>query len=317
MQAPAVRNDPAMKGDQCRAVTGSKAYDFLPTTASDVLCVLYHVFNAVRGNKPAELFMQSFGSLIFAMSAIMVYENFRQKQQRSRILARLAMPCLLAGQIITIGIGSAVYFAFAASADKSAVARKIPARSRIAPEYIWTALISTLVAYEGLIYNLNATGQSYDALAIWHPFPFYMQIINFILPSVIRPFVARASTSLPIFLIGVMSVFLSAKHHFEMLSIGADWKKGFIANWPSRATFGEAIHLFFLLDFLFCFLTIATHVSYSTSKRDGQARFSVTSAIVALAGSALLGPGAGVALVWAYKELSKSSLPVDGKARIA
>ena len=228
----------------------------------------------------------------------MVYESFRQKG----VAARMATPIIMLGQLLSIAVASPMYFALATSSKINAVkAAKVSVLRPPSTEYVWTALISTAVGYLGLTANMERENQSYDSMALWQVFPLVMLGINIVLPFLLRPVLQKTSPAVPIYIIGTLGVYLSAAAHFKLFTSGIDLRKAFVTNWPEKATFSEATHLFFLLDFLFTFITIASHVSFSYY--DGDIDTPWSTALACFFGAQLLGPGAIISIIWAYREL--------------
>ncbi|WOO85642.1 uncharacterized protein LOC62_07G009139 [Vanrija pseudolonga] len=334
LPAPALQNS-GLKSAACLQQPGARAYAWLSLKANVSLCVLNSVFRAVKQTEPGTVLASYFGAFLTSGVFIGTYESFRP---RGRGLwawaARGASLAFLAGQVVTAAVSTPLYFALVAAATPAPLFKRtksgdvlVEPRARPATEQVWAVLISTWVGFIAPFVHAKVTNFDFHALALWQPFPLYVLALNLVLPSLLRPLVGKASPNLPIVLIALGGVYASASVHLKYvwhlanLESGAlkavrdafllyplsEWAPDWASNLPTLA------HAIFGADFAFVFLANAAHVILGFEPGLDEA---VALAVNLLLGSALLGPGAAVILLWAYGELTaKATLVASGKGQ--
>lgn len=299
------------------------------------LCAINSVFRAVKQSEPATVLASYFGAFLTSGVFIATYEGFRPRGTGLWAwLARGSSLAFLAGQVVTAAVSTPLYFALVAAATAAPKFKRtksgdvlLEPRARPATEQVWAVLISTWVGFIAPFVRAKITNFDYTALSVWQPFPLYVLALNLVLPPLLRPVVGKASPNLPIVLIAVGGVFASASVHLKFvwylanLESGAlkavrdafllyplsEWAPDWASNLPSLA------HALFGADFAFVFLANAAQVILGFEPGLDEA---VALAVNLVLGSALLGPGAAIILLWAYGELTaKATLVAAGKGK--
>lgn len=248
-------------------------------------CVLNTVFINVRNSSASGPLLGVFASVFVPACLIVTYDSFRPGAR----LGRLGTVFILLGQVVTAGVALPLYYTL-----YTATARSTTARPK--PEYVWTALLSTLIGMLAPSVWMSESGWSYKTLAIWQPFPVYMFVLNIILPPVIRSFRPKSS-SIPIILTTILCSVVSIKSHVQAVTSGIPFVQAFIPAFEGSGL-GQAGHVLFAADCALVALTIGSIIAY----RPG----AVGRILLLVVGSALAGPGAAITAVWAWNELQVS-----------
>lgn len=310
LQTPAIKNEPLAAPGRCLLNPATKRFDFLPDPLNDLLCFLYVFFQGLDGNKPAQLLAGSFGHLLFPTVCIMMYESYRQHG----FLAKLGGSFLMLSQLAGAGVGIPLYFASVTGSRKAAVAVKdVSVLKPPSAEYAWSALLSGLIGYLGPSLFMAKEGQSYTSMALWQIFPVYIAIVGLLMPPILRPFLSKTPSAIPVFLIGLLGLLISAKGHLEILNSGEDFRDIVMLFWPKEATFKRQVHLFFLVDYVSTFLAVASHVIFSFESGMEEAW---GYSLVVLLVTQFLGPGSAISILWLYRELYDYKKPLGATRKV-
>ena len=225
---------------------------------------------------------------------------------------------LLPSQVTSIGATLPLYLAIAASRSAQTVARSV------LPEQAWSVLVALVAGYIVPTFLLARKEWSYNALSVWQAYPLYMIAILILLPTLIRPFVrakqgvpAEKQSQIPIIAIAAVGVVLSARTHFQFLNSGIDFRDlVHIFNQKSLSPVGSitpAAHLIFLFDMVSSFIAGCAHVVLCFHGENAERKFGYC--IVLLALTNFIGPGGGLAVVWAIRETYGVTLAKKALAR--
>ncbi|KAL1405376.1 hypothetical protein Q8F55_009007 [Vanrija albida] len=311
-----------LKSADCLAKTeGARAYSFLSLRANVSLCVINNVFRAAKQSAPATVLAQYFGAFLSAALPIATYESFRPRGSGFWALAaRGASVAFLAGQVVTAAVATPLYFAVVAAATPAPRFKRTKAgdvllepRPRPATEQVWAVLISTWLGF--IVPFVRAKDFDYHALSVWQPFPLYVLALNIALPPLLAPLVRKTNPGIPVVLIALGGVYASASIHLKYVFYLASLEGGALkavrdafllypasewaADWASHLP--TVAHAIFGADFAFVALANAAHVILGFEPGLDEA---VALALNLVLGTALLGPGAAVTLLWAYGELT-------------
>lgn len=248
-------------------------------------CVLNTVFINIHANKATGPLLGVFAAVFVPACLIVTYDSFRPG---ARNIGRLGSPFLLLGQVVTAGVALPLYYTLY-TATSGTVARP-------RPEYVWTALLSTLAGMLVPSVWMSESGWSYRALAIWQPFPVYMFVLNLILPPVIRAFRPK-SASIPIVIATILCTAISAKSHVEAINSSIPFAKAFLPAFEGVGL-GKAGHALFAADCAAVVVTIGSALVYGSN--------APVKVLLLLVGTAVAGPGAAITGVWAWNELRAS-----------
>ena len=292
----AVAEDPTISVGHCLVDSATKRYEFLPAQLDDLLCRINIIFQTLTRSPAAQQVADQFGALAYIASAIVLYESFKQ----TGFLARRGLLVLAIGQIVSGGGALPVYFAILASTRWSNQVRQ---GEQAKPEQTWTTLIALIAGYILPTYNLVKTNWSYDSLSIWQIFPLYLMVITSVLPFLLRPLFEKTSSSIPIYIIATLGVYLSADRHYRMLASGIDFRDvAMLFTQPAGLI--RQVHSFFLADFVFCTLAVGSHVVLSFEGSTSEEKFGYS--LCLFFGSQVVGMGGAISLLWAYREIFDS-----------
>ena len=195
-------------------------------------------------------------------------------------------------------------------------------------EAAWTILFSVPVLFLLPTWNVHATGWTYGALSIWQIYPVFLSLAYTVLPALLKPVFGRTRTSVPISLIGLCSVALSAQQHVVVfrtlkqragVSLGAGLLQTLLPwyhDGPVDNGLVREAHLFFTEDFLLCTLALVAFVIIAHGCDTPSQR---SWALAVWAGLAVLvGPGGATSAIWAsdllkrpVREVKRTSQGVD------
>lgn len=173
------------------------------------------------------------------------------------------------------------------------------ARRPTAPQ-TWSILLSAIIGYLVPTYYLAKTAWSYDALSIWQIYPVFVMILNAILPYILYPFLKNTSPLYPIYLVLAVSIYLSAKAHFEMLASGVAFQDVFLLFSQPESLAHDA-HRLFLFDFLTSTIASWSFVALTFDSASAEHKFGYFWLLVVLVN--MVGPGGALAVVWALREI--------------
>ncbi|RSH79211.1 uncharacterized protein EHS24_001250 [Apiotrichum porosum] len=304
---------PVLQSAACFAKPGFEHYPWLGPKLDQINCVLNSIFISSNESPAAVLFMKTFGAVFFCTVLMSTYEGFRPQYRRANVvtgtLARASSFFLLLGQLIAAGCSTPLQMIFSAlSSGDGPVAPP-------AAEYIWTALVATLVTFNGTFAHVVSTNWSYRALSIWQPFPVYTCALALVLPPILRAVgLGHKHTRIPaIVIIAALGTAASVQGHVALVKgtvldpNGLDIKDVFLVNpAPLLAPLSYGAHLLFVWDFVFVTATVASLVVFTSGS---------LVALVPIVGiSALAGPGAGLIIPWAVREINASHAAANKKA---
>lgn len=284
-------SDPTASGPRCFEAINATKYDFLNQTSNEILCVFNRVFQALKLSQPAALLAGQFGALCYPVVVIFGYESFRQ----TGFLARRAHFFLLLSQLATAAGIFPLYYAIVAYTRTPASMARRPT----APQ-TWSVLLASIIGYLGPTYYLAKQEWSYESLSIWQIYPVYVMVLNAILPFVLRPFFKNTSPLIPIYLILAISIYLSAKAHFEMLASGIAFQDVFLFFSQPESLAHDA-HRLFLFDFLMSTLASWSFVVLTFDSATPEHKFGYAWMLMVLVN--MVGPGGALASVWALREI--------------
>lgn len=304
MQRPNLVNASFANPALCRLDPTTKRYDFLPPAMNDGMCFGISFFRTLFQSPASRTITDIFSPCYYIATVVVTYEQFRQPG----FLAKLGLPLLFVGQFASAAVALPLYFAIVIWARKSAISDKNV--SVVAPpkaEQVWTVLLATVVGYVVPTLRNAHTRQSYDALALWQFFPLYILAMSTVLPTLLRPFLKKTSTTVPIFLIGLIGVYLSASAQFKMLISGLKYRDIWLAWVPYENSLVRDVHYFFVIDLAVLIVATITHIILSY-EGDGEETIGYTMFAVLL--SLLLGPGAAASILWTWRENFDYKTPI-------
>lgn len=283
--------DPAFAGPRCLQGINAVKYDFLAQPVNEVLCVFNRVFQALTLSPPAVLLAGQFAALCYPVVVIFTYESFRQ----TGFLARRGHLFLLLSQLVTAAGTFPLYYAIVAYTRTA----KTMARRPTAPQ-TWSILLASILGFLGPTYYLSKQAWSYDSLSIWQIYPVYVMALNTILPFILRPFLKNTSPLIPIYLILAISIYISAKAHFEMLASGIAFQDVFLL-FSQPASLAHDAHRLFLVDFLTSTIASWSFVVLTFDSATPEHKFGYAWMLMVLVN--MVGPGGALAIVWALREI--------------
>lgn len=257
-----------------------------------MLCYVNTMFKAMTERRESILVAEGFGRWLFSALAILSVDSSRTGQPW---LVRRFNWFMLVAQLVTGAVALPIYFAITAIW----ASKHNPPKAPILPETAWSALLSVVAGYLVPSYLVDSSNWSYGALSIWQPFPLYIMALQTVLPAILGQIVHRTSSSVPILLIGLVGVALSAQSHFAMFKSGVPLEKIFWPFWNYKAAQGlpEEAHVFFLFDMAGCVSALS---SYLILAYGGHSMASKLGSLVVFAIlTALVGPGGAAAVFWA------------------
>lgn len=285
-------SDPALLDARCLRGPFPVTYSFLAPRANELLCMVNTVFKALTENRESLLVADGFARWLFVALAILGVDSARTGQPW---LVRRINWFMLAAQIFTGAVTLPVYF----SITSIWASKHNPPKAPILAERAWAALLAAVGGYLVPTYYVEATKWSYGALSIWQIFPVYLMVLQTILPVLLGPLVHRTSSSVPILLIGLSGVVLSAQSHFAMFGSGVPLEKIFWPFWNYKAAQGlpEESHVFFLFDMAGCVTALSLYLVLAYGGHGTASK--IGSLIVLAILTALVGPGGAAAAFWA------------------
>lgn len=284
-------SDPTSAGQACLQGLNAVEYDFLAQPVNEVLCAFNRVFQALTLSPPAVLLAGQFAALCYPVVVIFAYESFRQ----SGFLARRGHFFLLLSQLVSAACVFPLYYAIVAYTRTSASMARRPT----APQ-TWSILLASIIGYLGPTYYLSKEKWSYDSLSIWQIYPIFVMALNVVLPFLLRPFLKNTSPLIPVYLILAISIYLSAKAHFEMLASGVAFQDVFLLFSQPESLAHDA-HRLFLLDFLTSTIASWSFVVATFDSASGEHKFGYAWVLMVLVN--MVGPGGALAAVWALREI--------------
>lgn len=315
---PAISN-PLLRSSACFSST-RPSYSFLPGALNELLCYVNTIFLSILDSPGGVVVADQFARLVFPLCAIISYESFRYQEEEEAqrpdtgggwtkpgFLAIRGGSVLAFSQLVTGAIGMPIYFAAASSARQRSLV-KGKKEKRPSPEAVWTVLISSLVGYLLPAYYVARSEWSYGSLGIWQLYPLYVILLNNILPPLIRSVLPPGASAVkPIAIIQFLSIYLSATAHISLINAKLPWSSIFLYAPTTAGSLAQESHAFFTWDYL---LVALASISYVATLYRGNV---LVAGAATTALSCLAGPGAGVAAVWANREMN---LEEDGKAKV-
>jgi len=282
-------SDPALQDARCLRGPFPVTYDFLSPALNNLLCYICTTFKAVSFKPESLLGADGFARWGFACAAILGAESARTGQPW---IVRRANWFLLAAQLVTGAVMLPLYFV----ATSIYASKHNPPKAPILAERAWAALFAALGGFVLPSYFVQASGWSYQTLAIWQLFPIYLSVLQTVLAPLLAPFVRRTGSSVPIILIGLIGVALSCPAHFAMLTGDIPLQKIFWPFWENAEGLPDEAHRFFIWDFAGCVIALS---SYLVLAYGGHGTGSKIGSLVVLAIlTALVGPGGAAAVFW-------------------
>jgi hypothetical protein len=253
------------------------------------------IFQALKESHAARLLTGQFAACVYVAVVIFSYESFRQKS----FLARRGQIFLLLSQLATAAGCFPMYCAVVAYSRSAATMARRPT----APQ-VWSVLLSSILGFLVPTYYMGKQGWSYDALSLWQIYPVYVIILNAILPTLLKPIFKKTSPSIPIYIILALSIYLSARAHFEMLTSGVDFRDVMlIFKQPQNLT--TDAHRLFLFDFITSTLALMCFVVLTFDSASGEHKFGYFWVLMTITN--IVGPSGALAVVWTIREIIGTS----------
>jgi len=170
--------------------------------------------------------------------------------------------------------------------------------------FLYTTLISTIVGFLVPTFALRAAPDycKYHAFTAWQIFPFYMLVINIILPPLLRRSFTTVAPMRGIVLVASLGIAISVRAQYALLTHDEPLKDVFAINKYEHLS--NAAHRLLVTDFVLVTLAAGSKVLLALARRTRAGTGGKTLyAIVLLASAAVAGPGAAIMLMWAYSEL--------------
>ena len=284
---------------------------------NNALCYVNSVFKALSYSPNGTLVAREFVPVLHTALSVMSVESMRVGQP---FLVRRGMLFAVLAQLATGAIALPLYYAIICYyGSRSRHNKPLPS------EAAWTVLLSVPVLFLLPTWNVHATGWTYDALSLWQIYPVFLSLAYTVLPPLLKPILGRTRSPVPVSLIGLRGVALSAQQHVVVIdtlkrrqegSLGAGLLQTFLPWQHDKSSDNDLVHeahLFFTEDFLLCTLALLAFVIVRHGGDTlGQKSWA---AIVWLSLAAPVGPGGSTSAIWASDVLHRPVRKVNSPSR--